>query len=61
MDRTRPGIVDTDPLVAQISHFARVIRGEEPPLVSAEEGLRSLAVIEAIGRSARSGRVEAVG
>jgi len=61
MDRTRPGIVDTDPLVAQISHFARVIRGEEAPLVSAEEGLRSLAVIEAVGRSARSGRVEAVG
>ncbi len=60
MDRTRPGVKDTDPLVAQIAHFARVIRGEEAPLVSAEEGLRSLAVIEAIGRSARSGRVERV-
>ena len=60
IDRTRPGIHDTDPLVAQISHFASVIRGKETPLVSAEEGLRSLAVIEAIGRSARSGRVETV-
>lgn len=60
MDRARPGIADTDPLVAQMDHFARVIRGEEAPLVSAEEGLRSLAVIEAIGRSARSGRVETV-
>jgi len=60
MDRACPGVRDTDPLVAQIEHFARVIRGEEAPLVSAEEGMRSLAVIEAIGRSARSGTVEAI-
>ena len=56
----RPGLRRSDPLEGQISHFARVIAGEEDPLVSAEEGLRSLAVIEAIGRSAQSGRVEAV-
>ena len=60
MSTHRPGTPDTDPLITQITHFAAVIRGEEEPLVSAEEGLRSLAVIEAIGRSARSGRVEAV-
>ena len=60
MHRTRPGVKDTDPLIAQIEHFARVIRGEEAPLVTAEEGMCSLAVIEAIGRSARSGRVEVV-
>lgn len=60
MDRARPGIRAADPLVAQIAHFARVIRDGETPLVSAAEGLRSLAVIEAIGRSARSGRVESV-
>mgnify|MGYP003868047855 CR=1 FL=1 len=56
----RPGLRRADPLEGQIAHFARVIAGVEEPLVSAEEGLRSLAVIEAIGRSARSGRVEAV-
>ena len=60
----RPGVRNAeghaDPLDAQIAHFARVVRGEEQPLVTAEEGTRSLAVLEAIGRSARSGRVEAV-
>ncbi len=60
MDARRPGAPDADPLVAQIAHFAAVIRGQAEPLVTAEEGLRSLAVIEAIGRSARTGRVEAV-
>ncbi len=46
---------NTDPLVAQIRHFAKVIRGEEKPLVSGEEGLKSLSVVEAIKRSALSG------
>lgn len=44
-----------DPLVRQIEHFAAVIRGETAPLVSAEEGARNLAVIEAIKTSARTG------
>ncbi len=57
----RPGLRRAHPLEAQITHFARVIAGEEEPLVSAEEGMRSLAVIEAIGRSAQSGQVEPVG
>lgn len=56
----RPGLRRSDPLDNQIAHFARVIAGEEPPLVSGREGLRSLAVIEAIGRSAASGGVEEV-
>lgn len=48
-----------DPLVNQISHFAAVIRGEMPPLVSAEEGVRSLQVVEAIQRSTERGeRIE---
>ena len=38
----------SDPLVNQILHFARVIRGEVKPLVSALEGLKTLQVIEAI-------------
>lgn len=41
-----------DPLMEQISNFANVIRGEEQPLVSGEEGLKSLKVIEAIKQSA---------
>ena len=45
-----------DPLVRQIHHFAQVIRGESAPLVSGEEGLRTLQVIEAIQRAAASGQ-----
>ena len=44
-----------DPLHAQIRHFCRVIRGEEAPLVSGREGLRTLAVIEAAKRAAATG------
>lgn len=45
-----------DPLVRQINQFARVIRGEEPPLASAREGLKSLQVIDAVKRSIATGR-----
>ena len=44
-----------DPLVAQIRHFADVISGKTPPLVSGEEGVRTLQVIECILQSAASG------
>lgn len=44
-----------DPLVRQARQFAAVIRGEEAPLVSAEEGLRNQKVIEAVKTSARTG------
>ena len=47
-----------DPLLRQIQHFARVIRGEEAPLVSGEEGLRTLQVVEAIRKAAASGKME---
>ncbi len=48
-----------DPLEEQMRHFCRVIRGEEAPLVSAEEGYRSLRVIEAIQRASETGeRIE---
>lgn len=50
-----------DPLVLQIEQFARVIRDKEPPLVSGREGMRTLAVIEAILTSAAQGvRVELI-
>ena len=45
----------SEPLIVQIRHFAAVIRGEESPLVSGEEGLKTLKIIEAIQRSAASG------
>ncbi|MGO1117378.1 Gfo/Idh/MocA family protein [Rhodovibrionaceae bacterium A322] len=45
----------SDPLLNQISHFAEVIRGRASPLVSAEEGLRTMLVIEAIQLAAASG------
>lgn len=38
----------SDPLVNQITHFCEVIRGTVEPLVSAQEGLRTLQVVEAI-------------
>ena len=43
-------------LVAQVEHFAEVIRGKAAPRVSAIEGTRSLAVVEAVDRSARTGK-----
>ena len=45
-----------DPLVVQMAHFAQVIRGSEPPLVSGSEGLKSLQVVEAVALSSESGR-----
>ncbi|MEM1363488.1 MAG: Gfo/Idh/MocA family oxidoreductase [Pseudomonadota bacterium] len=44
--------VPSDPLINQIIHFADVIRGLDTPLVSGEEGLRTLHVIEAIQQAA---------
>ncbi len=43
-----------DPLVRQIEHFAALIAGEGEPLVSVEDGLRALAVVEAMARAAAS-------
>jgi predicted dehydrogenase len=41
-----------DPLIAQIDHFADVIHGTATPLVSAQEGFRTMQVIEAIQTAA---------
>lgn len=41
-----------DPLVAQLAHFAAVIRGEQEPIITAADAAGTLAVIEAIRRSA---------
>jgi len=46
-------IPDIDPLVAQIESFARVIRKQEEPRVSIEDGFHNLRVVEAISESAK--------
>lgn len=46
----------SDPLVNQIQHFVAVITGNEHPLVSGEEGLKTLRVIESIQNSAKTGK-----
>lgn len=51
-----PATGTDDPLVRQIEQFAAVIGGKEPPLVSGEEGLKTMIVIEAIARAAQSGQ-----
>ncbi len=44
-----------DPLRRQLDHFCAVIRGEEEPLVTAQDGLQNLRVTEAIAEAARNG------
>lgn len=46
-----------DPLLNQIRHFADVICGRAQPLVSGEEGLKTMMVIEAIATAAQSQRL----
>ncbi|MGB9366944.1 MAG: Gfo/Idh/MocA family oxidoreductase [Xanthobacteraceae bacterium] len=53
--RTLP-VRHADPYPRQLHHFARVIRGEEKPVIDAAEGARTLAATLAIAESARSGR-----
>ena len=53
--RTLP-VRHADPYPRQLHHFARVIRGEETPLIDAAEGARTLAATLAIAESAKTGR-----
>ncbi len=47
--------VPADALTEQLAHFARVMRREEKPLVTAEDATRTLAVTLAVSQSARRG------
>lgn len=60
MHQTRMPLPLSDPLKAQIEHFAQVIRGKAQPLVSGADGLRAVQVIEAIKRAAHSQALETV-
>jgi len=55
LELRRVDVVAADPLVAQLRHFCRVVRGEEEALVGAEEGARSLALALAVQQSAERG------
>lgn len=46
-----------NPYVDQIEHLARVVRGLEEPVVSGRDGLRSLAVVDAVILAARTGEL----
>ena len=56
LEQERHEPADADPLAAQLAHFCRVIRREEPPLVSGEEGLRTLAATQAVLASGSDGK-----
>ncbi len=45
-----------DPLIEQLRHFCAVIAGREQPLISAEDAMGTLAVVEAISEAARTGQ-----
>ncbi len=53
---TRTPFSFEDPLISQIRQFVAVINGDEAPLVSGEDGLKTLRVVEAVKHSASSGR-----
>jgi predicted dehydrogenase len=54
IDQTHVEVPPGDSLSAQITHFADVIRGDAQPMVSAQDGLRAVRVIEAIKRAAKN-------
>ena len=57
VERERLPHADADPLRLQVRQFCKVVRGEEKPLVSGREGLETLRVIDAVKRSAATGRM----
>ncbi|MDN5003113.1 Gfo/Idh/MocA family protein [Bradyrhizobium sp. GCM10027634] len=45
-----------DPLAEQLRHFCAVIAGREQPLISVEDAMGTLAVVEAVSEAARTGQ-----
>ena len=52
MEHRAIDVVQSDPITEQMARFREVAQGKTAPLVSGREGLKSLAVIEAIKKSA---------
>ncbi len=48
--------VPSDPWVEELIHFAQVVRGKARPLVTADDGTRTLAATLAVAQSAATGR-----
>jgi predicted dehydrogenase len=46
----------SDPLANQVKHFAAVIRGEAEPICSGRDGLKTLQVVDAVLKAARTGQ-----
>jgi len=57
IDSTRLDYEPADPLTEQMQHFCEVINGKADPLVSGDEGYRSLRVIEAIQQASVTGEL----
>ncbi|MEO1364086.1 MAG: Gfo/Idh/MocA family oxidoreductase, partial [Pseudomonadota bacterium] len=55
MSATRYPVDSIDTLVAQLAHFGDVVQRKAAPRVSATDGLRAVAVVEAIKRAAQNG------
>lgn len=55
LDRQRLAVEIFDPLVAQLRHFCRVIRGQEPPRLDGRGGMRTLAATLAVKEAAETG------
>ena len=51
---TAMSVSSSNPLINQIAHFEQVIRGAAEPLVTGEEGLKTLSVVEAIQVAAQT-------
>lgn len=60
MSTTRYPVDSIDTLVAQLEHFGDVINGSVAPRVSAADGLRAVAVIDAIKQAAQTGQTVTV-
>jgi len=57
MRKSTIAVEAADPLERQIANFCAVIRGEAEPVVSLRDGVANLAVVDAVGRSVRSGEI----
>jgi predicted dehydrogenase len=57
LSRGRRDVTDADPLILQLGHFLDIIAGRAAPLVSLDDALGTLAVVEAIKAAARSGTI----
>ena len=48
MEQSRVEVERADPLVSQLEHFCRLIRGEESPLIDGRDAAKSLSVVLAV-------------